>query len=293
MEAIVDKRRLYSSCFFFCLIALAFPAVAYTQVVLDSVPGLERVDIEEHLGARVPLDLTFTDDHGRLVTLGEYFESGRPVFLNLVYYECPMLCNVVLNGVTASIKQLDWLPGEEFRMVTISINPRETHDLAAAKKAGYLNEMARPGAEQGWAFLVGEESQSKALADAIGFKYFYDESIQEYAHTAAAFVLAPDGTISRYLYGIEYNPRDVRLALLEASDGKIGSTLDRLILYCYHYDPEANSYTLFATNVMRLGGLVTVSLLSLFVALLWRKERRGRQRTPGITAKPQVTENRR
>lgn len=243
------------------------------QVVLDSVPELKGVGITEHLGARIPTDLRFTDDHGKAVTLGEYFRDGKPVVLNLVYYQCPMLCNLVLNGVSTAASQLDWTPGNQYRMVAISINPRETFDLAAAKKGSYLHELGKPGSENGWSFLVGDSMQTKMLADALGWGYYYDTQSKEYVHAAATFVLSPDGTISRYLYGIEYEPRDLKFALMEASEGKIGSTLDRLILYCFHYDPDARGYVLFAQNVMKLGGVGAVMVLGLLLAVLWRRER--------------------
>ncbi|MEW6051537.1 MAG: SCO family protein [Candidatus Zixiibacteriota bacterium] len=258
------------------LIALATLVLAGSvagQVVLDNPPEFAGVGIEEHLGEKLPLDLAFTDDHGRPVTLQEFLGQGKPVVLNMVYYQCPMLCNLVLNGVTNAVKQIGWIPGEQFRMVAISINPRETYDLAAAKKLSYLTELSRPEAEAGWSFLVGTEANSKALAESLGFHYRYDSESKEFVHTAATFILTPDGTISRYLYGIEYNPRDLKLALLEASEGKTGSTLDRLILYCYHYDPQAKGYVLFAENVMKVGGGLTALLLGLALFILWRRER--------------------
>ena len=274
-----SKRRQFLSGLTAIVIAVFVAGNAVGQVVLDSVPELKGVGITEHLGARIPTDLKFTDDRGRAVTLGDYFHDGKPVILNLVYYECPMLCNLVLNGVTTAAHQLGWTPGKEYRLVAISINPRETYDLAAAKKASYLHELDKPGSENGWSFLVGDSTQSKALADALGWGFYYDAESKEYVHTAATFVVTPSGTISRYLYGIEYEPRDFRLALLEASEGKIGNTLDRLILYCFHYDPEAKGYVLFAQNIMKLGGGVAVVLLGIFLLTLWRRERKSRRGT--------------
>jgi protein SCO1/2 len=261
------------------------------QVVLDSVPELAGVGITEHLGKPIPKELVFTDETGRQVTLGEYFTSGKPVILNLVYFQCPMLCNLVLNGMTTGVRGMEWLPGEKFEMVAVSINPRETYQLAYAKKQNYLSELGKPGAEAGWHFLVGDSTQSKALADALGFGYTYDSETKEFAHSAAAFVLMPDGTISRYLYGIEFSPRDLKLALLEASDGKIGSTLDKLILYCFHYDPAAKGYVLFAINVMKIGGAVSALALGLFVAIMWRSERKNRLRRSSLAIHPHVTGN--
>ncbi len=257
--------------------SLMSQASAFSQVVEEHPKELNGVDIVEHLGQKIPLNLTFTDDNGKQVILGDYFKDGKPVILNLVYYDCPMLCNLVLNGLTDGVKKLAWTPGQQFKMVTISFNPREDYHLAYAKKANYLNSLGKPGADAGWSFLVGTEDQSKALADAIGFKYYWDEKQQQYAHAAATYILSGDGTISRYLYGIEYSEKDLRLALLEASEGKIGNSIDRLILYCYHYDPSAKGYVVFAANVMRLGGVLTVSLLAIFLLIMWRRERRGRR----------------
>jgi protein SCO1/2 len=247
------------------------------QVIEDHPKDLQNIDVVEHLGQKIPLDLKFTDDQGKAVKLADYFNHGRPVILNLVYYDCPMLCNLVLNGITEGVRQLPWTPGKEFQMVTISFNPRETYPLAAAKKANYLTDLGKPGAEAGWSFLVGEESQSKALAEAIGFKYFWDSTHQQYAHPAATYILTEDGTISRYLYGIEYSETNLRLSLLEASKGKVGSTIDKFILYCYHYDPSAKGYVVFAGNLMRIGGALTAILIGAFLAVLWRRERSARR----------------
>ena len=289
----MDKRRFYLSCFAAVSLTLGTALSAKSQEVLDSVPELSGVGITEHLGEPIPLDLRFTNEEGRQVTLGEYFRDGKPVILNLAYYECPMLCNLVLNGMTAGVRGMEWIPGEKFEMVAVSINPRETSQLAAAKKQNYLSELGKPGADAGWHFLVGDSSQSEALAQALGFGYRYDEEQKEYAHAAAAFVLMPDGTISRYLYGIEFDPRDLKLALLEATDGRIGSTLDKLILYCYQYDPHAKGYVLFATNVMRIGGAICALALGIFVAILWRSERKSRARRSSLTIHPHLTGNRR
>ena len=274
-----SKRRQFLSGLTAIIAAVMVAGSGVGQVLLDSMPETKGVGITEHLGAKVPTDLQFTDDLGKTVTLGDYFRDGKPVVLNLVYYQCPMLCNLVLNGVTTSAKQVDWMPGEEYRLVTISINPRETYDLAAAKKASYLHELDRPGSENGWSFLVGDSTQSKALADALGWGYYDAKESQEYVHTAAPVVLPPSGTGSRDLYGIAEEPRDLRRALLEASEGKMGSTLDRLILYCFHYDPEARGYVLFAQNVMKLGGGVAAVLLGVLLLTLWRRERVSRRGT--------------
>lgn len=243
------------------------------QVADLNPKDLQAIDVIEHPGDSILLDLTFINDHGDTVKLGDYFNRGKPVILILAYYECPMLCTYVLNGMSDGVHKLGWSPGEKYQLITISIDPRETADLADGKKKIYLDNLGLPVEDDGWAFMVGEESQSKALANALGFKYFYDEKLKQYAHPAVAFVLTSDGRISRYLYGIEFKPRDLKLALLEASEGNIGSTIDRVLLYCYHYDPKSGGYVVFASNVMRLGGMVTFVLIASFLLIMWRVEK--------------------
>ncbi len=247
-------------------------ASLYGQAVREDIRALQGIDISEHLGKKIPLDLKFTDDSGQQRILSEFFDGETPVLLNLAYYECPMLCTFVLNGTVQGMQSLKWNAGKEYRVLTVSIDPRENSDLAARKKKIYLSALGRDIDPQGWVFAIGEEQPIKTLADAVGFEYYWDEEMQQFAHPAALFVLSGDGTISRYLYGIEYKEQDLRLALLEASEGKIGSTIDRFILYCFHYDPDSRGYVLFASNVMKLGGVVTLLVLGLFLGLFWRKE---------------------
>ncbi len=254
----------------------------FAQVVRDSVPELQKIDIVEHLGQTIPLDLTFVNDAGDTVKLGDYFRQGKPVIVTLAYYNCPMLCTMVLNGLSDGIRGLGLTPEKDFIVLTISINPTETATLASAKRTRYMENLGEKGKNNGWRFFVGEESQSRALADAIGFKYYYDEERKEYAHAAGAFVITEAGVISRYLYGLEFKERDLKLALLEASEGKIGSTLDRLILYCFHYDPAAKGYVMMAGNVMKLGGLLTLIIVTIFLSIFWARERA--HRTVGSAA---------
>lgn len=251
----------------------ATPAQLNAQLAQAPSAELERIDVVEHPGAMVPGALTFTNDLGQEVTLSGYMQTGRPIILVMAYYECPMLCTMVLNGLSAAAKNLPFTPGREYQILTVSINPRETWQLAAAKKKNYLQAFDVPGAADGWHFLTGPEQASRQLADAIGFNYFWDEDQEQYAHPAVVTILTPEGKISRYLYGIEFKTHDLRLALLEASAGRIGSTIDRLLLYCYHYDPEAKGYVVLATNIMKIAGLVTVILLALFLAILWLRDR--------------------
>ena len=235
-------------------------------------PMLEGVGVDEKIGRNVDLSLTFIDETGYPVPLSKYFNQGRPVILNLVYYKCPMLCNLILNGQTATLREIPWTPGEEYEIVTISIDPTEGFDLAREKKALYLGNYGKPA--PGWHFLTDHENHSKQLAESIGFHYRYDEKTEQYAHASAIMLLNPDGKISRYLYGIRFKSRDVRLALTEAAEGKGKFTIDKLLLFCYHYDPQSRSYALFATNVMRGGGVLTVTILGLVLWSFWRRERR-------------------
>lgn len=235
---------------------------------------LEGVGVTEHLGQKIPLDVQFKDEKGQTVTLGQYFESGKPVILNLAYYNCPMLCSMVVNAMLTGLKGVAYTIGTEFEIVTISIDPRETPEIAAKKKASYLKAYGRVEAENGWHFLTGTEENVQRLAKAVGFEYRWDERQQEYAHPAVLFLLTPKAILSRYLYGIVFSTNDLRLGLLEASEGKIGTTLEKLILFCYHYDPVGKKYALYATNVMKLGGALTVAILGTWLAILWRRERR-------------------
>lgn len=255
------------------LAAVFVPAQVQAQVVQDSLPELRKIDVVEHLGEMVPLNLIFTNDAGEKVQLGDYFHQGKPVILVLAYYTCPMLCTMVLNGVSDAVKGLQWLPGKEFQILTVSIDPSETPELAAGKKTRYLDNLGKKGIENGWRFFVGAEDQSKALADAVGFQYYWDEEQKMYAHPAVVTILTEEGKISRYLYGLEYKSQDVRLALLEASQGKIGNTIDRLILYCYHYDPTSKGYVAMAGRIMRVGGGITLIVLALVIGTLWARER--------------------
>lgn len=253
--------------------SLALLAVTGTLLATDAPPReLDGVGIEEHVGATLPLDLTFRNEAGELVPLRSFFDGTHPVILSLAYYECPMLCGMLQNGLMAGFKQLAWSAGKDYQYVNVSINPRESPDLANTKKTNLLATSGqRPATASGWHFLVGEETHIRALTDRIGFKYRYDDEQKQYAHTAAAFVLTPDGRLARYLYGIEFRPRDLRLALLEATDGKLGNTIDRLLLYCYHYDPKTRRYALMATRLMRVGGGITVVGLTLLLLRLRRR----------------------
>lgn len=237
-------------------------------------PELQGVDVVEHLGDSLPLDLTFVDDRGEKVALRQYFDKERPVILTLVYYNCPMLCNLVLNGLVEGLRGLEWAPGKEFDIVTVSIDPREGPDLAAKKKANYLQDLGNPEAGKGWHFLTGEREHIQQLAGAVGFQYRYDPSQMQYAHGAAIFLVSPEGKLMRYLYGIQFPPDQLKLGLVEAGQGKIGSVVDRFLLRCFHYDPASRKYGVYVWGVMRLGGGLTVLVIATMLIIFWRRERR-------------------
>lgn len=266
------------------LVALvcAISAAGFAQLIGDPdyrhtpPPELKQVGIEQRLGEQVPLDLQFQDETGKTVKLGDYFKSGRPVILNLVYYQCPMLCGEVLQGLTAMNKIIGFLPGKEFEIVTVSIDPRETPQLAAAKKQTFLQQLNRPGAEKGWHFLVGKQPEIDALAKSLGWKYQYDPKTDQFAHAAGVILATPEGKIAQYYYGVEYSARDVRLGIVEASKNRIGSLADQVLLYCYHYDPRTGKYGAVVTNIVRLGGALTVLILGGFLIVLYRHEPRAK-----------------
>lgn len=243
-------------------------------------PALLDVGITEKLGAALPMDAELVDDAGRKVKLGDYFK-GKPVLLNFAYYRCPMLCNMVLNGMLGGLKKLPWTPGKEFEIVTISIDPREGPELAAAKKESHIADLGRPEAAGGWHFLTGDEDEVKKIADAVGFTYQYNRAQDDYAHAAGIFTISPQGKVSRYLYGVEYRTKEIRLALLDASEGKALSFGDKVVMFCYVYDADAKGYVLFAQNFMRGGGYLVMASLLLLLGYFWRKEiRRGRKLEP-------------
>jgi protein SCO1/2 len=243
----------------------------------NSTEVLKKVDIEQRLDGQIPLDLRFRDEAGREVALADYFGKGRPVVLTLVYYECPMLCNQVLNGAVGAFQALSFTPGKEFEVVTVSFDERERPELAARKKETYLKRYRREGSGAGWHFLTGDKASIEALARSVGFRYVWDEQSQQFAHASALMVATPAGRLSHYFYGIEYSPKDLRLALVEASEGKIGSPVDALILYCYHYDPAAGKFAP-VMGVLRAAGVLTVLGLVALLFYLRRVTRRRAER---------------
>ena len=235
-------------------------------------PGiLSRIAIDQRIGHQVPFDIPFVDENGRGVTLGDYF-GKRPVVLALVYYECPMLCTQVLNGLVSALGVLNFEAGREFDVVAVSFNPKEGPGLASQKKAAYLERYGRPQSAAGWHFLTGSQASIDRLTDAVGFRYEYDEKIGQFAHGAAIEVLTPKGNIAKYFYGIEYSPRDLRLGLIEASDERIGSVVDDVLLFCYHYDPSSGKYGTSILRMVRAGGVLTVLAFAIFLTLSLRRD---------------------
>jgi len=232
---------------------------------------LKQVGIDQKLNQTIPLNLGFRDENGNRVELEQYF-GQKPVILTLVYYNCPMLCTQVLNGVESGLKELPTDIGKQFDVVTISIDPTESHVLAKVKKEMYVGMYGRPGAAEGWHFLTGDEAQIKQLADAVGFRYAYDPDTKQFAHASAIMLLTPEGKISRYFYGIQFPSRDLRLGLVEASEGKIGTPVDQVLLFCYHYDPATGKYGLLISRVIQAGGALTVLILGIAMVILFRGE---------------------
>ena len=245
-------------------------------------PGLlSKIRIDQRLNHQLPLDLAFTDQSGRAVRLGDYF-GKRPVILALVYYECPMLCTQVLNGLVTALGVMKFEPGREFDVIAVSFNPREGPGLASQKKAAYLERYKRPHTATGWHFLTGTEPSIKQLADAVGFRYAYDDAIKQYAHGAAIEVITPKGVISKYFYGIEYSARDIRLGLIEASEERIGTAIDDFLLFCYHYDPSTGKYGAAVLRLVRIGGAATVLAFLSFLVISLRRDRATRLAGPEI-----------
>jgi protein SCO1/2 len=243
---------------------------------------LKDVRFDQRLDAQVPPGLAFTDDLGNAVTLGRYF-GARPIVLALVYFECPMLCSQVLNDLMAALGVLSLNPGEDFDVLAVSFNPRETAGLAAVKKAAYMERYGRPGTDQGFHFLTGSEAAIAQLTETVGFKYAWDEEIKQYAHAAGIVVLTPEGRVSKYYYGLQYSPRDLRLGLVEAADRRIGTPVDTLLLYCYHYDPTTGKYGLVAMRAVQAAGLLLVAAMVTFWIVMWRRSKR----TPPLADTPQ------
>ena len=244
--------------------------------------ALRGIEIEQRLNQPVPLDLPFRDETGRAVRLGDYF-GRRPVVLALVYYNCPMLCTQVLNGLVSALGVISLDAGRDFDVVAVSFDAREKPADARAKKEAYVSRYRRAGAAAGWHFLTGDEASIATLASSVGFRFRFDRDLDQFAHASAVYVLTPEGRLSRYFYGIEYPPRDLRLGLIEASAGKIGTPVDRVLLYCFHYDPTTGKYGAVVLNIVRLAGIATILVLGTAIVLLSRRPRHRLRTVPGET----------
>lgn len=272
-------RRTAISTVLSLIILLAATGPAFAQANPMAPELTEGVEISPVVGTQVPLDTRFVDETGKAVKLSDYMTGDKPAILSLGYYRCPMLCDLVLNGVVDGLKGVDWDPGDKFEIITISIDPRETPTLAKLKKQNYVKIYGKAAANRGWHFLTGEAAAIEAVADAVGFHYRYDEETNEYIHGAAVFILTPGGKLSRTLRGIMFDPQTIRLSLAEASEGKQVSTLDSLLLLCFHYDPDRGTYSLAAVGVMKLAGVATLIGLSVLLLPVWLRSRKRKART--------------
>jgi protein SCO1/2 len=257
------------------------PALARAQMgpvpppPMAATPGvLKEVGFDQKLGGAIPLDLPFKDETGKDVKLGDYF-GKKPVVLSLVYYQCPMLCTISLNGLAGALEVLSFVPGQEFEVVTVSFDPKEGPVLAAAKKKTYMTRYKRPEAAAGWHFLTGPKESIERLTRAVGFRYVWDEETKQFAHPAGILVATPDGRIANYLFGVEYSPKDLRLALVDAAGGKIGNAVDELLLYCYQYNPETGRYSASILNLVRVGAVLTLVALGGFILTVSMRRRGG------------------
>ncbi|SMO44088.1 SCO family protein [Gracilimonas mengyeensis] len=255
------------------LTVLLTSQAAQAQLNREQPDALQELGIDENLGETIPLDAVFATSEGDSVRLGDLLEEGKPVLLNPLYYDCPMLCGLVIDGVINVVNDLSWKPGKDFVVISFSIDPQEDATLARTSKQNYLKNLTESERDS-WHFLTGKKSQIDKVVQSVGFQYKEIQETGEYAHSAAIMLLSPEGKITRYLYGISYDEFNVRNALYEAADGNIGSTIDKVVMYCYQYDPESGSYAPVAINIMKLGGLATLIILGIFLGMLWLREKR-------------------
>lgn len=272
MKIMNNKFLTWWSCLAVIMLVCVWPASAKNARIEPLPDELEGVGVTEHLDDKLPLELEFTNENGETVQLKNYFKGEKPAILTLVYYSCPMLCNLILEGLRGTLLEIPWTPGKEFEILTISIDPKETHKLAKLKKQNNIKAYGKPVAAKGWHFLTGKENNIKKLAETVGFKYRYDKEKQQYYHSAVVFIVTPDARLSRYLYGIPNDEDTLKLSLVEASKGKIGDTYDKVLLYCFKYSADEGRYTLAAMNIMRAGALLTLLILGITLGLFWIKE---------------------
>jgi protein SCO1/2 len=268
-----------------CALATVLAALPVRAQQQETTPGILReVDISQNLNTQIPPGIAFRDENGKIVHLGDFLGT-KPILLSLVYFECPALCTEVLNGELRTMDAISLDLGKDFDAVTVSFEPKDTPSLAKAKRDVYIGQYGRPGAAENWHFLTGDQSSIDALTKAVGFHYAYDSGSRQYAHAAAIMILTPDGKIDRYYYGVQYPARDVRLGLVEASQGKIGTVTDHALLYCYQYDPATGKYGLIVMNVVRGGGALTVLLLGIFMLTMFRRDRKLHPVLPAVGGK--------
>ena len=274
----MSSRCIHNSMIVACAV-VALSATALGQSMTNGIMsppsnvrplGLNDVDIVQHLDQQIPPELIFRDETGKQVRLGDYF-GKKPMILNLVYYRCPMLCSEVMAGLSGSLKALKFDVGKEFDVITVSFDPKDTPEAATAKKADYIKRYGRPGAADGWHFLTGPQESIAALTKAVGFGYRYDAKSGQYSHATAIMILTPEGKLAQYYYGVEYPPKDLRLGLIQASQNKIGTLADQVLLYCYHYDPTTGKYGAIISRIIQLSGGATVLSLGLFLIILFRR----------------------
>lgn len=284
-EFVAKMKTMGTVCSAAVLVLFSFQGQAYDgkpapMVASDAPKELAGIGIDEKLGGKLDLTLKVKNDDGQETTLGSFFDGKHPVIISPVYFSCPGLCNFHLNGLTDGLKMMDkdWTVGKKYKILSMSFDSKETPDLAAKKKQTYMKLYEREGAEKDWHFITADESTVQAITQSLGFKFKWDEQAQEWAHASAAVIITPDGTISRYLPGILFNPQDIKLALTEAADGKIGSFVDHLVLYCFKYDPQQSKYTLAAFNLMKLGGAVMVMLMVLWLLPIYIRSRRAKNK---------------
>ncbi|MFN0158559.1 MAG: SCO family protein [Bacteroidota bacterium] len=270
MTGMTAALGLMLFCFTHEAYAQANPLIGQTN---SGSRAFKEVGIDQKLNEQIPLDLKFRNEKGETITLDEYF-GEKPVIISLVYYNCPMLCTQILNGMVETFKTIQFTAGTEFDVITVSIDPREGHELAAEKKAHYVEEYERQGVEGGWHFLTGDQESITRLADAVGFRYMYDEQTGHYAHASGIMVATPKGKLARYLYGIEYVAKDLRFSLMEAAENRIGTPVDKLLLLCYHYDPLTGTYGMMVSNLLRVGGGLAIVLLGGYMFMNFRRDRK-------------------
>lgn len=255
------------------ILVLVMFSTGLGQMGAPATRAFNEVGIDQNLDTQIPLDLQFFDETGDTVRLGDYF-GRKPVIISLVYYRCPMLCTQVLNGMVETFKTLSFSAGREFEVVTVTIDPTEPHELASEKKDVYVHAYDREGVEHGWHFLTGDQASIEKLAEAVGFRYIYDEKTGQYAHASGIMIATPEGRLARYLYGIEYAAKDLRFSLMEAAENRIGSPVDKLLLLCYHYDPMTGTYGVVVANLLRAGGVLAVGILGGYMYVNFRRDRK-------------------